>query len=84
VRPTKLLRNCSLDHPAGREVDQPESEIRRAEPEAADDTGAVLRVVGSGARVDVHKVVFERAIDQDRELAGADSLAPPCRERTVR
>ena len=32
----------------------------RAVPETADDTRAVLRIVGLGARVDVDEVVFER------------------------
>ena len=37
--------------------------------EPAEDTRAVLCVIGLGARVDVHHVVFECAIDQDGELA---------------
>ena len=34
--------------------------------EAADEAGAVLRIIGIGTGVDVHEVVFERAIDEDR------------------
>ena len=45
----RLLRNCSLDDLAGREVDQAESEMLRALAETADDAGAALRIAGIGA-----------------------------------
>ena len=41
----------------------------RTLPEPADDPGAVLRIIGLGAVVNVDEVVFERAIDQHCELA---------------
>ena len=65
----QLLRNCSFDHLAGREVDQAKAEVFGALSEATHDASAVLRITGSGAWVDVDDVVFERAIDQHRELA---------------
>lgn len=37
--------------------------------EPANEAGAILRIIGVGARVDIHQVVFERAIDEDGELA---------------
>lgn len=44
--------------------------------ETTDDAGTVLRVVDISARVDIHEVVLERAIDQDGERArrGGDGL----------
>ena len=86
-----LLRNCSFDL-ACREVDEPKSEVFCAVAEAADEARAILRVVGIGARVRVHKVVFQGAIDQDRQLAGgggdgfglADAEGHPSIERPER
>lgn len=70
--PKKLLPQTTS--PVER-FDQPESEILRAVPEGAGDAGAVLRVVGSGIKVDVHEVVFERAVT---------ALALPIRKATRR
>jgi hypothetical protein len=47
--------------------------------EPAHEAGAILRIIGVGARVDVHQVVFERAMDEDGQLArsGGDGFGPP-------
>ena len=70
ARPTRrLLRHCSVDDLAGREIDEPTAEMLRALAEATHTAGTVLRVVGIGTGVNVDEMVFEGAIDQDGELA---------------
>jgi hypothetical protein len=58
--------------------------------EPANEAGAILRIIGVGARVDIHQMVFERAIDEDGELARgggdgfglSDAKGHPTIERT--
>ncbi len=37
-----LLRNCSVDHLTGREVDEPKTEVLCAVAEATEEAGAIL------------------------------------------
>jgi len=73
-----LLRNCALEPIAGVTTDEGEAEIGGALTQAAKDSGAVLSVVGGGPRIPIPRPVLERALDEDRELAGGggDGLGP--------
>jgi hypothetical protein len=68
-RDPRLRRNCCLNDLTRRKVDKPKSEIIGSLTEATEDVRSVLRVVHVGARVCVHKMVFQGSIHQDRELA---------------
>ena len=88
----RLLRNCSVDELAGRQIDETIAQMFGALAEASDDLCAMLRVVGGGARVGVAEFALEGAVDEDGEFASggghrlgfADAIGEPAVEGAER
>ena len=65
-----LLRNCALEQLAGFAVEEGEAEIGGPLAQAVKDANTMLGIVGGGAGILVHQTIPERAVHQDRQLAG--------------
>src|SRR5678815_3214010 len=66
-----FLRNCCPFEPfAGCAIDEEQAELGGALTQAANDALAMLGVVRGGPRIVVDQTILERAVDEDRELAG--------------
>src|SRR5712691_6069751 len=68
-RGSVLLRNYSTRGRTGDEINQAIPKCCSPLPQTANDARFVLEVVGGGPGVTVDEAVFERTIDEDRELA---------------
>src|SRR6266542_3456806 len=83
----RLLRNCPFKHLAGGAIDEGEAELGGALTQAANDALAVLGIVRSGPGVLVQQALLERAVDEDRQLAGGGgdgfSLAHPVGQAAI-
>ena len=65
-----LLRNCPFGDLAGLGIDQRKPQMLSPLTQSAEDTHAIVRVVGVSTGILVDQVAFERVVHADREFAG--------------
>src|SRR5215510_14954417 len=65
-----LLRNWRIEELAGFAIEEREAEAGGALAESAEDVETMLGIIGGGPRILIPEAVLERAIDEDRQLAG--------------